>query len=68
MKQAGKATTAVGSSCTSDRRLDRRALMRWADEGGAFPGQPRQNAIQVGARARYTARRGARLEAKKSYA
>jgi hypothetical protein len=65
MKQAGNATIAVESSCTSDRRLDRGALMRWVDEGGAFPGQPRRNAIQApGARAGYTARRGARLEAR----
>jgi hypothetical protein len=65
MKQAGNPTIAVESSCTSDRRLDRGALMRWIDEGGAFRGQPRRNAIQApGATVRYTARRGARLGAK----
>ena len=67
MKQAGNARIAVESSCTADRRLDHGALMRWVDEGGAFPGT-RRNATQApGAKARYTARRGARLEGK-SYA
>jgi hypothetical protein len=39
--------------------------MRWVDEGGAFPGQLRRNATHApGAKARYTARPGARLEGK----
>jgi hypothetical protein len=64
MKQAGNPTIAVESSRTSDRRLDRGALMGWVDEGGAFRGQPRRNAIQAsGATVRYTARRRARLGA-----